>query len=179
VGLNGNGGITYDPSGKFDSLAQGETALDTFSYTVQDKDGATATASVTVEMTGVNDAPRARADLIEASYDGKGFDMNRDAFGNVLDDDFDPEGDGLILTQVDGSTDNLGGFLAGDFGYINFAGDGSGNWSYFIGEKGVAELSANGTFTDVFDYTVAEDNSFGTFTTSSLSIHFTDADFIL
>jgi hypothetical protein len=105
--------------------------------------------------------------------------MNRDAFGNVLDDDFDPEGDGLILTQVDGSTDNLGGFLAGDFGYINFAGDGSGNWSYFINEYGVNKLAVQGEFTDVFGYTVAEDNSIGAFTTSSLSVHFTDADFIL
>jgi Ca2+-binding RTX toxin-like protein len=179
AGLNGNGGVTYDPSGKFDSLAQGEKALDTFSYTMQDKDGATATASVTVEVTGVNDAPRALADLIEASYDGKGFDMNRDAFGNVLDNDCDPEGDDLILTQVDGSVDNLGTFLQGQFGYINFAGDGSGNWSYFINEYGVNKLAVQGEFTDVFGYTVAEDNSIGAFTTSSLSVHFTDADFIL
>jgi len=146
---------------------------------MQDKDGATATASVTVEVTGVNDAPRALADLIEASYDGKGFDMNRDAFGNVLDNDCDPEGDDLILTQVDGSVDNLGTFLQGQFGYINFAGDGSGNWSYFINYDGVNELAAKGEFTDVFGYTVAEDNSIGAFTTSSLSIHLTDADFIL
>ena len=178
VGLNGNGGVTYDPSCKFDYLAQGEKALDTFSYTVQDKGEATATASVTVEVTGVNDAPRAMADLIEASYDGK-IDTDKDAFGNVLDNDFDPEGDGLILTKVDGSADNLGGFLQGDFGYINFAGDGSGNWSYFINYDGVNELAVKGEFTDVFGYTVAEDNSIGAFTTSSLSVHFTDADFIL
>jgi len=179
VGLNGNGGVTYDPSGKFDYLAQGEKALDTFSYTVQDKGEATATATVTVEVTGVNDAPRAMADLIEASYDGKGFDMDRDAFGNVLDNDFDPEGDGLILTKVDGSDANLGTYLQGEFGYINFAGDGSGNWSYFINYDGVNELAVKGEFTDVFGYTVAEDTSIGAFTTSSLSIHLTDADFIL
>jgi len=179
VGLNGNGGVTYDPSGKFDYLAQGEKALDTFSYTVQDKGEATATATVTVEVTGVNDAPRAMADLIEASYDGKGFDMDRDAFGNVLDNDFDPEGDGLILTKVNGSDANLGTYLQGQFGYINFAGDGSGNWSYFINYDGVNELAVKGEFTDVFGYTVAEDNSIGAFTTSSLSVHFTDADFIL
>jgi len=178
VGLNGNGGVTYDPSCKFDYLAQGEKALDTFSYTVQDKGEATATASVTVEVTGVNDAPRAMADLIEASYDGK-IDTDKDAFGNVLNNDFDPEGDDLILTQVDGSVDNLGTFLQGQFGYINFAGDGSGNWSYFINYDGVNELAVKGEFTDVFGYTVAEDNSIGAFTTSSLSVHFTDADFIL
>jgi VCBS repeat-containing protein len=178
VGLNSEGGVTYDPSCKFDYLAQGEKALDTFSYTVQDKDGATATASVTVEVTGVNDAPRALADLIEASYDGKGFDMNRDAFGNVLDNDCDPEGDGL--TPHPGRRQRRQSRRPqGQFGYINFAGDGTGNWSYFINNDGVSELAVKGEFTDVFGYTVAEDNSFGTFTTSSLSIHLTDADFIL
>src|SRR5262249_46065128 len=40
-----------------DALAAGQTATDTFSYTVSDTQGATSTASVTVTVTGVNDAP--------------------------------------------------------------------------------------------------------------------------
>src|SRR5206468_3757973 len=47
--------VTYDPNGAFESLAAGETATDTFSYTVTDEHGATSTATVTVTITGQND----------------------------------------------------------------------------------------------------------------------------
>ncbi|MEM7642581.1 MAG: Ig-like domain-containing protein, partial [Pseudomonadota bacterium] len=50
--------ITYDPRGLFDDLAVGETATDTFSYTVTDQNGASDTATVTVTIDGVNDAPQ-------------------------------------------------------------------------------------------------------------------------
>src|SRR5213592_274013 len=47
-----------------DALAAGQTATDSFSYTVADAAGATSTATVTVTVTGVNDAPVAVADSI-------------------------------------------------------------------------------------------------------------------
>ncbi len=40
-----------------DTLAAGQTASDSFGYTVSDSSGATSTATVTVTVTGVNDAP--------------------------------------------------------------------------------------------------------------------------
>ncbi len=40
-----------------DALAAGQTATDSFSYTVADSQGATSSATVTVTVTGVNDAP--------------------------------------------------------------------------------------------------------------------------
>ena len=36
---NGDGTFTYDPNGQFDDLAAGETATDSFSYTVSDGPG--------------------------------------------------------------------------------------------------------------------------------------------
>ncbi|MCA9079731.1 MAG: tandem-95 repeat protein, partial [Planctomycetaceae bacterium] len=54
---NSNGTFTYDPNGQFETLANGETATDTFTYTVSDGDGGTSTAMVTITITGVNDAP--------------------------------------------------------------------------------------------------------------------------
>jgi len=136
---------------------------------------------LTITINGTNDAPRAVADDVQAIYDEKGFDFIRDAFGNVLDNDSDPEDDSLILTEVNGSPDNFPGFLEGDYGYINFAGDGSGNWSYFINQNGVNELAKPGvsSFVDSFNYTVAEDNSVGAFAPGTLSIQITDSDFIL
>ena len=39
--VNANGTFTYDPNGEFDSLAAGQTATDTFTYTVSDSVGET------------------------------------------------------------------------------------------------------------------------------------------
>ena len=56
VSINPNGTIHYDPNGQFQTLTQGQTATDTFTYTVSDG-YFTATATVTVTITGVNDPP--------------------------------------------------------------------------------------------------------------------------
>ncbi|MFZ3582819.1 Ig-like domain-containing protein [Loktanella sp. DJP18] len=55
--LNADGSIAYDAMGLFDSLKDGETATTTLSYTVTDGRGSNDTASVTITVTGVNDAP--------------------------------------------------------------------------------------------------------------------------
>lgn len=52
-----NGQISYDQNGVFDALADGETATDSFTYTVDDGKGGVSTATVTVTIKGVNDAP--------------------------------------------------------------------------------------------------------------------------
>ena len=50
--------VTYTADGAvLDALAVGQSTTDTFSYTVTDAQGATDTASVTVTINGVNDAP--------------------------------------------------------------------------------------------------------------------------
>lgn len=51
------GRVSYDPGDRFDYLATGETATDSFTYTVDDGRGGTDTATVTVTITGRNDAP--------------------------------------------------------------------------------------------------------------------------
>jgi VCBS repeat-containing protein len=56
--------ITYDPRGSaiLNALGQGQTASDTFYYSVMDRYGAIGTAAVHVTVTGVNDGPTANAD---------------------------------------------------------------------------------------------------------------------
>lgn len=49
--------VGYDPDGAFDSLSVGESTTDTFGYTVSDGHGGTDTGTVTVTVTGANDAP--------------------------------------------------------------------------------------------------------------------------
>ena len=63
--MNANGTFDYDPNGQFESLAVGQTASDTFTYTIDDGRGqpnSTGTATVTVTINGINDAPNLNLD---------------------------------------------------------------------------------------------------------------------
>jgi VCBS repeat-containing protein len=57
VTLNTDGTLTYNPGTAFDYLTTQETATDSFNYVVSDSTGRTDTATVTVTITGINDAP--------------------------------------------------------------------------------------------------------------------------
>ncbi|WP_197997606.1 Ig-like domain-containing protein [Gimesia panareensis] len=62
--------FTYDPNGRFDSLPEGETGTDQFTYTIMDSLGATDTATVTISILGQNDSPTVEYALeITASED--------------------------------------------------------------------------------------------------------------
>lgn len=54
VNLNGDS-LTYDPNGQFDELQTGETATDSFTYTITDRAGKTATATVDITIQGFHD----------------------------------------------------------------------------------------------------------------------------
>ena len=56
-----DGRYTYNPNGAFDSLAAGQSTTDSFTYTARDVFGSTDTATVTITITGQNDAPTALA----------------------------------------------------------------------------------------------------------------------
>jgi len=52
-----DGSFTYDPDGQFEYLKAGSSTSDSFTYTVSDGNGGTDTATVTIPINGVNDAP--------------------------------------------------------------------------------------------------------------------------
>ncbi|THH38371.1 ExeM/NucH family extracellular endonuclease [Aliishimia ponticola] len=56
------GTVTYTPGDLFDALQAGDTATDSFTYTVDDGKGGTDTATVTVTINGVNTGPVLSAD---------------------------------------------------------------------------------------------------------------------
>ena len=68
--LNADGSFAYDPNGQFEHLTAGQIATDTFSYTVDDSNGGTDTATVTITISGANDLPIARPDGVHLSFDG-------------------------------------------------------------------------------------------------------------
>ena len=57
--VQSDGSYEYDPGTAFDYLGLGATALDQFTYTVADSQGATSIATVTITVRGRNDAPSA------------------------------------------------------------------------------------------------------------------------
>ncbi|WP_346658742.1 Ig-like domain-containing protein [Bradyrhizobium sp. 143] len=65
--VEADGAFSYDPNGRFNSLAAGATALDSFTYTIADAGGLFSSATVTLTITGVNNAPVAHA--LEAQTD--------------------------------------------------------------------------------------------------------------
>jgi hypothetical protein len=136
---NGNGTVTYTPDTGF-------TGTDTFSYTVNDNDGATSNeATVTVEVTAGNQPPVANDDAATTSEDTP-VDIN--LIGN--DTDIDGTIDGATVSIVtdaqDGTTfDNADGTVT------------------YTPETGFAG-------TDTFTYTV-QDNEGAVSNEATVSVH--------
>jgi CshA-type fibril repeat protein len=87
VAVSGNGsGITYTPN-------RDANGTDSFTYTIADPSGENSTATVTVEITPVNDAPVAVADAVATDEDTP---LTFDPLVNDVDGDGDP----LTITGV-------------------------------------------------------------------------------
>lgn len=57
--MQAGGEFVYDPNNAFDYLATGQTAIDSFTYQIEDGKGGTDVATVNLTITGLNDAPQA------------------------------------------------------------------------------------------------------------------------
>jgi hypothetical protein len=112
-----NGSVTYDPATfpNVQSLPVGSSALDTFTYTITDDQGGFTTATTTVVIAGVNDAPVANNDSFMTAYANTLFGVSQVApvivAGSVLANDTDIDnGDVLTVTgamNTNGATVNM------------------------------------------------------------------------
>ncbi|BCX48071.1 agglutinin biogenesis protein MshQ [Haloferula helveola] len=87
------GSFSYEPPSSFDTLDAGESATDTFSYTITDSSGNTSSATVTIVVTGSG-----------ADTDGDGlpdkYEIDNGLNPNDPNDALtDPDGDGTTATQ--------------------------------------------------------------------------------
>src|SRR5205823_929970 len=57
VSVAPNGTWSYDPRGRHDALAPGQSDTVSFAFTASDGNAVSNTASITITITGVNDAP--------------------------------------------------------------------------------------------------------------------------
>ncbi|WP_376690798.1 tandem-95 repeat protein [Wenzhouxiangella sp. EGI_FJ10409] len=143
VNIAANGDLDYDPTGvaALQALAVGESQDDTFTYTIEDPDGSADTATVTVTVDGVNDAPT-------ASDDAFATDENTPiTTTSVLANDTDPDtSDTLSLDSID-TTATAG--VVTDNGDGTFDYDPNGQFD---------SLGDGDSDTDTFDYTVTDSN---------------------
>ncbi|MGB0903299.1 MAG: beta strand repeat-containing protein, partial [Mangrovicoccus sp.] len=105
--LLSNGSMFYDPNSAFDHLTDGANGQDNFSYKVSDNKGGEDTATVTINLAGLNDDPSAADDVFLTSEENT-------VPGHVLQDngngpDTDPDtGDSLTVTAINGQAADIG-----------------------------------------------------------------------
>jgi len=99
----GDFSLVYSPGEPFNGLDDGETASDSFTYSAFDgQETSTGTVFVTIE--GENDAPVVYDDNFSAEIESPtpGVLVTRSGFTfDVLENDFDPDGDTLQITDVE------------------------------------------------------------------------------
>ncbi len=134
--LNADGSFTYTPD-------PGYNGTDSFVYEVSDGNGGTDTATVTINVGGVNDNPVASPDVATIAEDAIA-----PVTGNVLTNDTDADGD--ILT-VSNPGDQTGGF-----GTLTLNADGTYSYSLDNGNATVQALGVGETLTETFTYSVAD-----------------------
>lgn len=105
VSVASDGSYTYDPSGAaaIQSLDLGDSAIDTFTYTIRDEDGQTDTATVTLILAGQNDTPVAVDDF--AAVDAN---AETDLTDTLLVNDSDVDADDILSVSNVDTTTTLG-----------------------------------------------------------------------
>ncbi|WP_298938631.1 Ig-like domain-containing protein, partial [uncultured Ruegeria sp.] len=100
--LNTDGTISYDPTGAVaaQALAEGQTLIDTFTYTTNDGNGGEDTATVYVLVRGTNDAPVVVDDVAQTAIPSTEDAIALIDAAMLLANDSDVEGDALMMTSV-------------------------------------------------------------------------------
>ncbi len=150
VTVNANGTFSFDPSSGYESLGVGDSAMEMFTYTIDDGSGTCAeTATVTVTINGVNDCPVAVDDAVGTL---ENMVLNGDVLvANPTTPDSDIEGDGLDVTAVNGNSANVGVQFALASGALLTV-NANGTFSYDA--NGAFVLTAGQMTTDMFTYTI-------------------------
>jgi VCBS repeat-containing protein len=142
--IDGGASVSYDPGANFQLLGVGDTATDTFRYTVTDSLGKTATAAVIVTIAGKNDGPSVSAAVASTALEDESAYVI-----DLLQGASDPDAsDVLHVANVTGLADGM--TLVGDTLQI----DPSAYGSLAVGEH--ADITINYDVVDGNDGTVAQ-----------------------
>ncbi|MFC6658922.1 Ig-like domain-containing protein [Roseibium salinum] len=159
--VNADGTFDYDQNGAFDALADGETAIDSFTYTATDGVEGSGTATVTITVNGASENT-----VPVAADDSYNVAENETLSNNLLVNDDDGDGDSLTIVEVEGSATDVGNQITlasgarltvnadGSFDY-----DPNGAFDY---------LEAGQTGTDSFSYRISDGQ--GGYDTATVSL---------
>ena len=166
--------VEFDPGADFDYLAVGESTDVVIGYTIEDEHGASAGSTVTVTVTGTNDAPTIDAGGTDATgsvTELPNNDPDENAFthtdgGTIAFEDLD-----LTDTHSAGFTAQGGGYV-GTFALdpVNQAGDSVG-WSFSVEDADIDFLEEGETL--VQTYTVEIDDGNGGTATQDVTVTIT------
>ena len=178
--LNADGSYTYVVDNTNTTVqalrTTAQTVNESFTYTVSDTAGATSSTTLTITITGANDAPVAVADVATAVEAGGVANATggADAVGNVLSNDTDVDaGDTKAVSAITGGT--VGSALSGTYGSITLNADGS--YTYVVDNTNTTVQALRTTAQSVnesFTYTVSD--TAGATSTTTLTITITGAN---
>jgi VCBS repeat-containing protein len=159
--LFADGHFTYSANNTsaIDAAATGSHPVDTFTYTVSDGLGGVTTTTVSFT---IDRAPTVVADSGAAVESASGT-------GNVLTNDSDKDGDTLTVSAVNGSGAGVGNAVAGTYGSITIASNGS--YTYNASNTSAIDSAATGShLTDTFTYTTSDGHGGTTSTTVTITL---------
>ncbi|HEX9966265.1 MAG TPA: Ig-like domain-containing protein [Allosphingosinicella sp.] len=165
--LNADGSYTYTPYAAADGLAAGESVLDVFSYTATDG-GATDSATLTITVNGVNDAPTITGGEFAGSVEElPDNDPNEGTFVHS-------DSGTIAFDDVDNSDTHGASFAPQGGGYygtftldLDQAGD-SVDWNFTVSDSALENLSEDQEVTQV--YTITIDDGHGGTVTQDVTI---------
>lgn len=152
VVLQADGSYVYTPGNLLQGLAQGQQTTDQFTVQITDANGAVTQQVINVIITGENDAPIAGNDTVMAAEDGAA------AFGNVLGNDSDIDsGAQLQVAAVNGSAENLGQPIEGQYGTFTLNANGTYSYSPYSESAEIDSLAQGQQVSETFTYTVTDE----------------------
>jgi VCBS repeat-containing protein len=189
TGWGSDGSFTYDPNGQFEYLEAGNSTTDSFTYTVTDEYGITDTATVTITLKGVYDAPEYYPPPYYppvnhppvAGDDTAVTSQNTSVTINVLNNDSDPNGDALAVTSVTPGTHGSVTITGSSVTYTpdsGFAGIDSFTYAISDGKGGTdtARVTITVTVTNINNPPVARDDSATTSQDTPITVDVLDND---
>ena len=145
------GVITFAPSPNFNGPAS-------FTYTISDGNGGFSTATVTVNVTAVNDAPVASSDSVTTNEDQPLTLTSATLLGN----DVDVDGDPLTITSVQNPVNGTVALVNGAVVFTpvpNYNGPASFTYTIADGQGAASTATVNITVVSVNDVPVAADDT--------------------
>ncbi len=177
LALNADGSFTYTPNADY-------TGPDSFTYRITDIDGDSSTATASITVTPVNDAPTANPDLnsvkVNNTIEVGMLNGVIQSAGNSTGTDTDPEGDSLTVTGVvsgtalsaaavnTAGTTNVGSSTAGTYGHLTLQSDGS--YTYSADTAASKALAPGAAVEDVFSYAISDGNGGTSYTTLTIAV---------